>query len=99
MDSERTSIGLRGPQVEVTPALDCQRVVGRARQGDHAAWVTLLREYEPRLGRAADALLGPEIRSEVDSADLVQVVHWNLWLGLSAGKYTVNRPEDLLALA
>lgn len=99
MDRERTSSGLSGRQLEGTTVPDFQCIVGRARQGDQAAWAALLRGYEPRLGRAADALLGPEIRSEVDSADLVQVVHWNLWLGLRAGKYVVTRPEDLLALA
>jgi DNA-directed RNA polymerase specialized sigma24 family protein len=74
-------------------------VVNLARQGDHEAWAVLISNYEPELRQMAVALLGPELRREVDPADVVQLVHWTLCDGLRKGKYQVAEPEHLLALS
>jgi len=73
--------------------------VTRARNGDDEVWTALISDYEPGLRKAADSSLGSYLRHEVDSADLVQEVHWSLWHGLREGKYELVDRRCLIALS
>lgn len=74
-------------------------VLGLAHGGDERAWALLIHHYEPGLRKAARELLGQALRSEVDSEDIVQSVHWSLWVGLRRKKIEVDSVESLLAIS
>jgi RNA polymerase sigma factor (sigma-70 family) len=74
-------------------------LLARARGGDREALDQLVRDYEPRLRLVARVLLGPALRPYLDSVDLVQSVHRSLLLGLRDQKFSLETPENLLALA
>jgi RNA polymerase sigma-70 factor (ECF subfamily) len=78
---------------------DFRATVEKARQGDEGAWTDLVQSYEPQLRRAAQHALAPVLRSEIDPADLVQSVHWSLFVELRRGRYQLDCPEGMLALA
>ena len=79
---------------ELLPAL-----LARVRAGDEAALADLIRHYEPRLRTAARVLLGPLLRPHLDSIDLVQSVHRTLLPGFRQGKFAIDDPDQLVALA
>ncbi len=79
---------------EPLPAL-----LARVRAGDDAALTAVLQQYETRLRLAAHALIGPALRTQLDTLDLVQSVHRALLPGLRNGKYDIAEPEQLVALA
>jgi RNA polymerase sigma factor (sigma-70 family) len=81
------------------PPEPLQPVLARIREGDEAALTELLQRYEPRLRTAAKVLLGPLLRPQLDSLDLVQSVHRVLLPVLRDGKYDLASPDQLLALA
>ena len=81
------------------PPEPLQPVLARIREGDEAALTELLQRYEPRLRTAAKVLLGPLLRPQLDSLDLVQSVHRVLLPVLREGKYDLASPDQLLALA
>lgn len=74
-------------------------LLARGSSGDEGALATVLQQYETRLRSAAHALIGPALRTQIDSLDLVQSVHRALLPGLRDGKYGLTHPEQLLALA
>lgn len=78
---------------------DFATLLARARQGDAAALAELARRYEPEVRLVAHVQLGPALRPHLDSMDLVQSVHRSLMLGLRAGKFDVDSPDRLVALA
>src|SRR5262245_28248766 len=78
---------------------ECTDLLARARGRAREALHQRARDYEPKLPLVARVLLGPALRPYLDSVDLVQSVHKSLLLGLRADKFTLNTPEDLLALA
>jgi RNA polymerase sigma-70 factor (ECF subfamily) len=90
-----------GPSAGASDCPDSEftELVRLARDGDEDAWAALAAEYEPRLRKVAYALLGRNLQPEVDTADLVQLVHWSLWSGLRQGKYELAQPGCLYALA
>ena len=73
-------------------------LVARVRLGDKAALAALLQHYEAEVRLAARVLLGRALRCHVDSADLVQSVHYSLVLGLQQNKFELSSPQQLLAL-
>src|SRR5262245_50237182 len=81
------------------PEQDFAAVLERARQGDAEAMTRLVEEYEPEVRRVAHRRLGPALRANFDSADLVQSVHRSLLLCLRRNKFTFAGPQDLIALA
>jgi RNA polymerase sigma factor (sigma-70 family) len=83
----------------VPEAGDFATLLARARGGDREALGQLARDYEPKLRLVARVMLGPALRPYLDSADLVQSVHKSLLLGLRDQKFTLETPENLLALA
>jgi RNA polymerase sigma factor (sigma-70 family) len=71
----------------------------QARAGDRAALEHLAQTYEKDVRIAARVLLGPALRTHLDSVDLVQTVHKSLMLGMQNGKFDINCPAQLVALA
>ena len=78
---------------------DFPELVARVRRGDETAVAELVRRYEPEVRRVAHARIGPMLRPLLDSMDLVQSIHRSLLLGLRQGRFDVNSPENLIALA
>jgi hypothetical protein len=50
-------------------------LLARVRTGDETALTAVLQQYETRLRLAAHALIGPALRTQMDTFDLVQSVH------------------------
>src|SRR5262249_29876790 len=75
------------------------QLVQRVKTGDDSAMTELMDAYSEPLRRTAAQLIGKALRSQLDSADLVQSVQIILWLGLRTGKFSVATPDNLLALA
>lgn len=85
-------------------SVDCARsefaqLVNRVRDGDDSAMTKLTEKYGAAMRRTARELIGKSLQSHLDSVDLVQSVQLILWLGLRAGKFTIEGPENLLGLA
>lgn len=73
--------------------------VKRAASGDDQALTELLEHCEPKFRIIARVALGPLLRSQVDTLDLVQSMKRMLIPGLRAGLYNLDSPEQLVALA
>lgn len=71
----------------------------RARGGEQAAAAELAQRYEGEIRVMARVLLGPALRPYLDSMDLVQSVHRSLLVGLRDGRFSLNGPDRLIALA
>jgi RNA polymerase sigma-70 factor (ECF subfamily) len=71
----------------------------RAQEGDEVALAELVEQYGTVLRRVARGLLGPALRSHLDSLDLVQSVHRILLVCLRDHKLELDSPERLLGLA
>jgi RNA polymerase sigma-70 factor (ECF subfamily) len=74
-------------------------LLNQARQGDAEAIAEIVRLYEPEVRRAARVLLGPALRPLLDSVDLAQSIHRSVLVHLRSGKFEVNSPDHLMALA
>lgn len=74
-------------------------LVARAGQGDEDALTRLLEHCEPKFRIVARVSLGPLLRPQLDTLDLVQSLKRMLIPGLRAGAYTLDSPEQLVALA
>jgi RNA polymerase sigma-70 factor (ECF subfamily) len=83
----------------VEPAVDFLELLERGRSGDQEALTALVQQYEREVRLMARVLLGPALRPYLDSVDLVQSVHRSLLIGLHGGRFQLNSPKDLLALA
>jgi RNA polymerase sigma-70 factor (ECF subfamily) len=78
---------------------DLSTLLARVRTGDETALIAVLQQYETRIRLAAHTLIGPALRTQMDTFDLVQSVHRALLPGLRDGKYDIAEPEQLVALA
>lgn len=74
-------------------------LMARAAAGDVAAQTALCEQYEPKVRIVARVLLGPALRTQFDSLDLVQSVHRSMLVGLRNRKFDISTPEKLIALA
>lgn len=88
-----------GQSVMTRETDDLSDLLKQIAAGDDAALMQLLQRYEAQLRVAARVLLGPKLRAQMDSLDLVQSVHRVLLPGLRDGKYDVSTLDKLLALA
>lgn len=79
--------------------MDFQELVRRAAAGSDAALTCLLQRCEPKFEIVARVSLGPLLRSQVDTLDLVQSMKRMLIPGLRAGRFQFESPEQLVALA
>jgi RNA polymerase sigma-70 factor (ECF subfamily) len=74
-------------------------LLDRVRRGDDAAVKELVQRYEGVVRRAARGLLGPAMRPQLDSVDIVQSVHRSLLIGLRKEQFALATPDHLIALA
>lgn len=74
-------------------------LLGRAALGDLAAQETICHQYERQVRIVARVLLGPQLRSHLDSMDLLQSVHRSLLIGIKSCKFSIETPDKLVALA
>jgi RNA polymerase sigma-70 factor (ECF subfamily) len=81
------------------PAENLAALFKRVQEGDEIALAALVEQYGPVLRRVARSLLGPALRSHLDSLDLVQSVHRILLVCLREHKLELDSPEHLLGLA
>jgi RNA polymerase sigma-70 factor (ECF subfamily) len=79
--------------------LEFAELVAQVKAGDDWAMAELMDRYAQPMRRTAAQLIGRVLQSQLDSDDLVQSVQLILWVGLRAGRFSVNTPESLLALA
>jgi RNA polymerase sigma-70 factor (ECF subfamily) len=80
-------------------AMEFSALLERSRAGDQQALTLLVQHYEREVRLMARVLLGPALRPHLDSLDLVQSVHRSVLIGLHRGRFQLNSPQDLLALA
>src|SRR5262245_43354433 len=78
---------------------DFSALLEQARQGDQAAFEELISRYEPEVRIIARVMLGPAMRSHLDSLDIVQSVHRSLLRNLRSDKFQIEAPQQLVALA
>lgn len=76
-----------------------EALVERVESGDEGAISQLLGLCEPAIRRHARSLLGPLLRPELDSVDIVQSVQIALLLGVRKGSIDVSDPDRLVGLA
>ena len=62
--------------------IDFSALLARARLGDDRAVADLVTHYQAIVRRAAHGMLGPAMRGQLDSMDVVQSVHRSLLIGL-----------------
>jgi hypothetical protein len=74
-------------------------LLARARRGDNGAMMELVQLYEPVIRRKAHKDLGPKLRPFLGTMDVVQSVHRSLIRNLRENKFTITKPEELIALA
>lgn len=78
---------------------DFAELLSRAAAGDAAAQELICQRYERQVRIMARVLLGPQLRSHLDSMDLLQSVHKSLLIGLRNEKFSIASSEKLIALA
>ncbi|MEQ1828867.1 MAG: ECF-type sigma factor [Pirellula sp.] len=78
---------------------DFADLLERVRQGDEPAASELVQRYERTVLRSVRIRLGSQMRSVLDSMDIVQSVHRSLLVGLRNEKYQFASPQQLVALA
>lgn len=74
-------------------------LVAAAGRGDEEALTRLLEYCEPKFRIIARVSLGPLLRPQLDTMDLVQSMKRMLIPGLRAGLYELDSPDQLVALA
>lgn len=85
--------------VENASSTEFAQLIARVQSGDDSAMTSLCERFGPAMRRTARELIGRTLQSHLDSVDLVQSVQLVLWLGIRTGKFSVEAPENLLALA
>lgn len=71
----------------------------RATNGDTEAQEAICRQYERQVRIVARVLLGPQLRTHLDSTDLMQSVHHCLLMGIKNERFDIGSPQKLIALA
>lgn len=71
----------------------------RAARGDSEAQHAICRQYERQVRIVARVLLGPQLRSHLDSTDVMQSVHHSLLMGIKYDRFDIASPAKLVALA
>lgn len=71
----------------------------RATIGDKEAQEAICRKYETQVRIVARVLLGPQLRTHLDSMDLMQSVHHCLLMGIKNERFDIGSPQKLIALA
>lgn len=71
----------------------------RATSGDTEAQQAICGKYERQVRIVARVLLGPQLRTHLDSTDLMQSVHHCLLLGIKDKRFDISSPQKLIALA
>ena len=77
---------------------DFPDLIARVRAGDDAAAETLVRAFEPELRRYVRTRFGSRLPNLQDPTDAVQSAFLRLWLGLRAGLWNLDKPDDLVGV-
>ncbi len=67
--------------------------------GDASAQEKICKQYERQVRIVARVLLGPQLRSHLDTMDLLQSVHRSLLIGIKSDKFSIATSDKLVALA
>ncbi len=78
---------------------DFAELLAQVRQGDESAAGRLVQRYERAVLRSVRSRLGKNMRSALDSMDVMQSVHRSLLVGLRNEKYQFSTPQQLIGLA
>jgi RNA polymerase sigma factor (sigma-70 family) len=78
---------------------DFSELLNRAALGDSDAQASICQQYERQVRIVARVLLGPQLRSHLDTMDLIQSVHRSLLIGLKNDKFSIVSPDKLVGLA
>lgn len=71
----------------------------QAQAGDQEALKRLIERYESKIRIVVRSRLGPLLRPYLDSVDVIQSVHRSMMSGLAQGKFDIESPRNLVALA
>ncbi|MEO1524776.1 MAG: sigma-70 family RNA polymerase sigma factor [Planctomycetota bacterium] len=71
----------------------------QAQAGDQDALKRLIERYESKIRIVVRSRLGPLLRPYLDSVDVIQSVHRSMMSGLAQGKFDIESPQNLVALA
>ena len=71
----------------------------QAQAGDQDALKRLIERYESKIRIVVRSRLGPLLRPYLDSVDVIQSVHRSMMSGLAQGKFEIESPQNLVALA
>ncbi|MEQ1826047.1 MAG: sigma-70 family RNA polymerase sigma factor [Pirellula sp.] len=78
---------------------DFSELLSRAALGDSTAQSDICQQYERQVRIVARVLLGPQLRSHLDTMDLIQSVHRSLLIGIKNEKFSIASPDKLVGLA
>lgn len=76
-----------------------QSLLQQAQAGDQDALKRLIERYESKIRIVVRSRLGPLLRPYLDSVDVIQSVHRSMMSGLAQGKFDIESPQNLVALA
>lgn len=85
------------PVIEMAKKTDL--LLDRIRLKDENALAELLERYREPIQRVARRLLGRALRPHLDSADLMQLVHETLLVGVRGQTIDITQPDKMMALA
>ena len=74
-------------------------LLARVRGGDESAAAELVQRYERAVLRSVRSRLGKNMRSAMDSMDVMQSVHRSLLTGLKNERFQLATPQQLIGLA
>lgn len=74
-------------------------LLARVRGGDDAAAAELVQRYERAVLRSVRSRLGKNLRSAMDSMDVMQSVHRSLLTGVKNERFQFASPQQLIGLA
>jgi RNA polymerase sigma factor (sigma-70 family) len=74
-------------------------LLARVRGGDDSAAAELVQRYERIVLRSVRSRLGKDMRSAMDSMDVMQSVHRSLLTGVKSQRFQLASPQQLIGLA
>jgi RNA polymerase sigma-70 factor, ECF subfamily len=78
--------------------VDPAGLLSRFRKGDEKAAAEIFEQYVQRLTSLARSRLSAKLQRKVDAEDIVQSAYRSFFRAAAAGRYRVDRPNDLWSL-